>query len=201
VSTPQQRFDVLDAAGAEILAHKNDVGDLLAREESKTLLESIGEVVRAANVFKFLAGEALRVGGDIVASVRPGVGIEVTREPGGVVGLITPWNFPIAIPAWKIALALAYGNAVVLKPADLVPGCAWAIADFLHRAGLPAGVFNLLMGRGSEVGQVLCGELHRLGRHRPTHRAGLRRAHGQLSLPLSTTASSPLASAARLPRA
>jgi aldehyde dehydrogenase (NAD+) len=145
VSTPQQRFDVLDAAGAEILAHKNDVGDLLAREESKTLLESIGEVVRAANVFKFLAGEALRVGADIVASVRPGVGIEVTREPGGVVGLITPWNFPIAIPAWKIALALAYGNAVVLKPADLVPGCAWAIADFLHRAGLPAGVFNLLM--------------------------------------------------------
>jgi acyl-CoA reductase-like NAD-dependent aldehyde dehydrogenase len=87
--------------------------------------------------------------------VRPGVGVEVTREPVGVVGLITPWNFPIAIPAWKIAPALAYGNTVVLKPADLVPGSAWALADILSRAGLPAGVFNLVMGRGSEVGQVL----------------------------------------------
>jgi alpha-ketoglutaric semialdehyde dehydrogenase len=155
MSSPQQRFDILDAAGSEILARRNDLGDLLAREEGKTLPEAIGEVVRAGNIFKFFAGESLRMGGDIVASVRPGVGVEVTREPVGVVGLITPWNFPIAIPAWKIAPALAYGNAVVLKPADLVPGSAWAIADILHRAGLPAGVFNLVMGRGSEVGQVL----------------------------------------------
>lgn len=155
LSTPQQRFDILDAAGAEILARKAELGDLLAREEGKTLPEAVGEVARAGNIFKFFAGEALRVGGDVVPSVRPGVGVEVTREPVGVVGLITPWNFPIAIPAWKIAPALAYGNTVVLKPADLVPGSAWAIADILHRAGLPAGVFNLLMGRGSEVGQVL----------------------------------------------
>ena len=155
LSTPQQRFDILDAAGTEILARKAELGDLLAREEGKTLPEAIGEVARAGNIFKFFAGEALRVGGDVVPSVRPGVGVEVTREPVGVVGLITPWNFPIAIPAWKIAPALAYGNAVVFKPADLVPGCAWAIADILHRAGLPAGVFNLVMGRGSEVGQVL----------------------------------------------
>jgi aldehyde dehydrogenase (NAD+) len=155
LSTPQQRFDILDAAGAEILARKAELGDLLAREEGKTLPEAIGEVARAGNIFKFFAGEALRVGGDVVPSVRPGVGVEVTREPVGVVGLITPWNFPIAIPAWKIAPALACGNAVVLKPADLVPGSAWAIADILHRAGLPAGVFNLVMGRGSEVGQVL----------------------------------------------
>lgn len=155
VSTPQQRFDVLDAAGNEILARKAELGDLLAREEGKTLPEAIGEVARAGNIFKFFAGEALRVGGEVVPSVRPGVGVEVTREPVGVVGLITPWNFPIAIPAWKIAPALAFGNAVVLKPADLVPGSAWAIADILHRAGLPAGVFNLVMGRGSEVGQVL----------------------------------------------
>lgn len=155
LSTPQQRFDVLDAAGAEILARKAELGDLLAREEGKTLPEAIGEVVRAGNIFKFFAGEALRVGGEVVPSVRPGVGVEVTREPVGVVGLITPWNFPIAIPAWKVAPALAFGNAVVLKPADLVPGSAWAIADILHRAGLPAGVFNLVMGRGSEVGQVL----------------------------------------------
>ncbi|TWO73434.1 aldehyde dehydrogenase family protein [Caenimonas sedimenti] len=155
LSTPQQRFDILDAAGAEILARKAELGDLLAREEGKTLPEAIGEVTRAGNIFKFFAGEALRTNGDVVPSVRPGVGVEVTREPVGVVGLITPWNFPIAIPAWKIAPAIAFGNAVVLKPADLVPGSAWAIADILHRAGLPAGVFNLVMGRGSEVGQVL----------------------------------------------
>jgi aldehyde dehydrogenase (NAD+) len=137
---------------------KAELGDLLAREEGKTLPEAIGEVARAGNIFKFFAGEALRVGGDVVPSGRPGVGVEVTREPAGVVGLITPWNFPIAIPAWKIAPALACGNAVVLKPADLVPGSAWAIADILHRAGLPAGVFNLVMGHGSEVGQVLLDE-------------------------------------------
>ena len=155
LSTPQQRFDILDAAGAEILSRKAELGDLLAREEGKTLPEAIGEVARAGNIFKFFAGEALRTGGEVVPSVRPGVGVEVTREPVGVVGLITPWNFPIAIPAWKVAPALAFGNAVVLKPADLVPGSAWALADILHRAGLPAGVFNLVMGRGSEVGQVL----------------------------------------------
>lgn len=155
VSTPQQRFDVLDAAGSEILARRNELGDLLAREEGKTLPEAIGEVARAGNIFKFFAGEALRVGGESVPSVRPGVGVEVTREPLGVVGLITPWNFPIAIPAWKLAPALAFGNTVVMKPADLVPGSAWALADILHRAGLPKGVFNLVMGRGSEVGATL----------------------------------------------
>jgi len=155
LSTPQQRFDVLDAAGAEILARKAELGDLLAREEGKTLPEAIGEVGRAGYIFKFFAGEALRIGGDSVASVRPGVGVEVTREPLGVVGLITPWNFPIAIPAWKLAPALAFGNTVVMKPAELVPGSAWALADVLQRAGLPAGVFNLVMGRGTEVGAVL----------------------------------------------
>jgi alpha-ketoglutaric semialdehyde dehydrogenase len=155
LSTPQQRFDILDAAGSEILARKAELGDLLAREEGKTLPEAIGEVGRAGAIFKFFAGEALRVGGDVIPSVRPGVGVEVTREALGVVGLITPWNFPIAIPAWKLAPALAYGNTVVLKPAELVPGSAWALADILQRAGLPPGVFNLVMGPGSQVGQVL----------------------------------------------
>lgn len=154
-STPQQRFDLLDTAGTEILARRAELGDLLAREEGKTLPEAIGEVVRAGNIFKFFAGEALRVGGESIPSVRPGVGVEVTREPLGVVGLITPWNFPIAIPAWKLAPALAFGNCVVMKPADLVPGSAWALADILQRAGAPKGVFNLVMGRGSEVGAVL----------------------------------------------
>jgi len=154
-STPQQRFDVLDAAGTEILARKAELGDLLAREEGKTLPEAVGEVGRAGNIFKFFAGEALRIGGEVVASVRPGVGVEVTREALGVIGLITPWNFPIAIPAWKLAPALAFGNTVVMKPADLVPASAWHLADILTRAGLPKGVFNLVMGRGSEVGAVL----------------------------------------------
>lgn len=155
LSTPQQRFDILDAVGTEILARRAELGDLLAREEGKTLPEAVGEVVRAGNIFKYFAGEALRCAGDVLPSVRPGVGVEVTREPLGVVGLITPWNFPIAIPAWKVAPALAYGNTVVLKPAELVPGSAWALADIVQRAGLPAGVFNLVMGRGREVGQVL----------------------------------------------
>lgn len=87
--------------------------------------------------------------------MRPGIGVEITREPIGVVGLITPWNFPIAIPAWKIAPALAFGNCVVLKPADLVPGCAWALADIIHRSGIPAGVFNLVMGPGRLIGEAL----------------------------------------------
>ncbi len=154
-TTPQQRFDLLDAVGGEILARRAELGDLLAREEGKTLPEAVGEVVRAGNIFKFFAGEALRVGGESVPSVRPGIGVEVTREPLGVVGLITPWNFPLAIPAWKVAPALAFGNTVVLKPAELVPGSAWALADILHRHGCPKGVFNLVMGRGSEVGAVL----------------------------------------------
>jgi len=155
LSTPQQRFDILDAVGSEILARRAELGDLLAREEGKTLPEAIGEVVRAGNIFKFFAGEALRPGGESLPSVRPGVGVEVTREAIGVVGLITPWNFPIAIPAWKIAPALAWGNCVVFKPAELVPGSAWALAEILSRSGLPAGVFNLVMGRGSVVGEKL----------------------------------------------
>ncbi|MBI3347739.1 MAG: aldehyde dehydrogenase family protein [Burkholderiales bacterium] len=155
LSTPQQRFDILDAVGTEILARRAELGDLLAREEGKTLPEAIGEVTRAGNIFKFFAGEALRPGGESLPSVRPGVGVEVTREAIGVVGLITPWNFPIAIPAWKIAPALAWGNCVVFKPADLVPGSAWALAEILSRSGLPAGVFNLVMGRGSVVGEKL----------------------------------------------
>ena len=151
----QERANILDRAGAEILARKDELGRLLSREEGKTLPEGIGEAMRAGNIFRFFAGEALRQSGEKLASVRPGVDVEVTREPIGVVGIITPWNFPIAIPAWKIAPALAYGNTVVMKPADLVPGCAWALADILARAGVPAGVFNLVMGRGSIVGETL----------------------------------------------
>ncbi len=155
LATPQARFDALDTVGSEILARKAELGDLLAREEGKTLPEAIGEVARAGYIFKFFAGEALRIPGEIMQSVRPGVGVEITREPLGVVAMITPWNFPIAIPAWKIAPALAYGNTVVFKPAELVPGSAWALADIISRAGFPNGVFNLVMGKGSEIGSTL----------------------------------------------
>ncbi|HYP84038.1 aldehyde dehydrogenase family protein [Variovorax sp.] len=151
----QARSDALDRIGNEILARKEELGTLLAREEGKTRAEGIGEATRAGHIFKFFAGECLRLSGELMPSVRPGIGIEITREPVGVVGLITPWNFPIAIPAWKVAPALAFGNCVVLKPADLVPGCAWALAEIISRSGIPAGVFNLVMGRGSVIGNAL----------------------------------------------
>ena len=154
-ATPQVRADALDRIGTEILARKEELGRLLSREEGKTLPEGIGEATRAGQIFKYFAGQALSFGGELLPSIRPGVSVEVTREPLGVVGLITPWNFPIAIPAWKIAPALAYGNCVVIKPADLTPGSAWALAEIISRSGLPAGVFNLVMGRGAVVGEAL----------------------------------------------
>jgi acyl-CoA reductase-like NAD-dependent aldehyde dehydrogenase len=151
----QARADLLDKIGNEILARKEELGILLSREEGKTKPEGIGEATRAGYLFKFFAGEVVRLAGEVLPSVRPNIKVEITREPVGVVGIITPWNFPIAIPAWKIAPALAYGNCVVFKPADLVPGCAWALAEIIARAGVPAGVFNLVMGRGSVVGEIL----------------------------------------------
>src|SRR5215204_5492812 len=127
----QMRHDILKRVGDELLARKDEIGRILSREEGKTLAEGIGETVRAAQIFLFFSGECLRMAGDKLPSTRPGVDVEITREPIGVIGMITPWNFPIAIPAWKIAPALAYGNCVVLKPADLVPACSissWAAA-------------------------------------------------------------------------
>jgi len=154
-TTPQQRADILEAVGVELLAHKDEIGKLLSREEGKPLGNGVAETMRAAQIFKFFAQEALRLEGVAIASVRPGVDVTVTREPLGVVGLICPWNFPIAIPAWKMAPALAFGNTVVFKPADLVPGSAWALVEILSRAGLPKGVVNLVMGKGSVVGQTM----------------------------------------------
>jgi aldehyde dehydrogenase (NAD+) len=156
----QQRHDILKKVSDEIMARKDELGLLLAREEGKTLPEAVGEVARAGQIFDFFAGEVLRLAGEKIASTRPGIDVEITREPVGVVGIITPWNFPIAIPAWKIAPALAYGNSVVFKPADLVPGSAWALSDIIARAGVPEGVFNLVMGRGSVVGEAMLNAPH-----------------------------------------
>lgn len=153
-TTPLMRHDILMRASQEISTRADELGHLLSREEGKTLPEGIGEVRRAAQVLAFMAGEALRIAGERLAGLIPGSDTEVTREPLGVVGVITPWNFPIAIPAWKISAALAYGNCVVFKPAELVPASAWELVSILHRAGLPAGVLNLVMGSGRQIGAV-----------------------------------------------
>ncbi|MBN8527675.1 MAG: aldehyde dehydrogenase family protein [Caulobacterales bacterium] len=153
-ASPEVRSDVLDRAGTLIMERREALGRLLSREEGKTLAEGIGETVRAGRILKYFAGEALRRHGQNLDSVRPGVEARTRREAVGVFGLITPWNFPIAIPAWKAAPALAFGNTVVMKPAGPTPATASALADILMEAGLPAGVFNLVIGRGG-VGQAI----------------------------------------------
>lgn len=150
--TAQHRADILDAIGTRILERHEALGTLLAREEGKPVREAVGEAKRAGHIFKFFAGETLRLGGEVMPRLRPGVSVGADRIPIGPVGLITPWNFPLAIPAWKIAPALAYGCTVVFKPANLVPACAHALAEIFHDAGLDGGEFNLVMGRGSSVG-------------------------------------------------
>ena len=154
-ATPADRFTALEMVGVELTTRAVELGTQLSREEGKPKPEGIAEVLRAGWLFKFFAGEALRIGGEHIRSVRPGVDVDMLREPLGVVGVITPWNFPIAIPAWKVAPALAYGNAVVFKPAGLVPASAWAMAEIISRAGLPPGTFNLVNGGGSTVGDSL----------------------------------------------
>lgn len=151
----QKRHDVLMAIGTELMARAAEIGTLLAREEGKTLAEGKGEVYRAGQFFTYYAAEALRVIGDHAQSVRPGIEIDVRREAVGVVAIISPWNFPVATPAWKIAPALAYGNAVVWKPANLTPASAVALTEIIARQDIPPGLFNLVAGPGRDVGQKL----------------------------------------------
>ena len=151
----EQRYAVLMAVGDELIERKGELGELLSREEGKTLAEGIGEIYRSGQFFHYYAAEVLRQMGETADSVRPGIEIETRREPVGVVGIITPWNFPTATGAWKIAPALAFGNAVVWKPANQVPASAWALTEIISRQGLPAGTFNLVMGPGAEVGDVI----------------------------------------------
>jgi aldehyde dehydrogenase (NAD+) len=152
-TSPAERFAVLERVGLELEARASELGEQLSREEGKPKVEGIGEVLRASQIFKFFAGEALRVPGEHLRSVRPGVDVDILREPLGVVGVITPWNFPIAIPAWKIAPALAYGCTIVFKPAEMVPASAWSLVEICARAGLPDGVLNLVVGPGRVVGE------------------------------------------------
>lgn len=153
-ASPEVRADVLDKVANTIFARANELGELLAREEGKTRAEGIGETLRAARIFRYFAGEALRRHGRTLESTRPGLDVATYREALGVVGLITPWNFPIAIPAWKAAPALAFGNTVVLKPANITPAIAVALTEIIAEAGAPAGVFNLVLGRG-DVGRAM----------------------------------------------
>lgn len=154
-TTPLERHDILQRVGAEILARKEELGMLLSSEEGKTLAEGIGECVRAAQIFQYFAGECLRQAGEVLRSIRPGLDVSVVREPVGVIGVITPWNFPIAIPAWKVAPALAFGNCVVFKPSEIAPATAYRLAEILALSGLPNGVFNLVNGEGKDVGAAI----------------------------------------------
>jgi alpha-ketoglutaric semialdehyde dehydrogenase len=141
---------------AEILDRRFDqVAADMTREEGKTLPEAKGEVRRAINIFRYFAGEGSRLNGFLVPSERDRVHMFAIRKPIGVVGLVTPWNFPSAIPAWKLAPALVCGNTVVLKPASAAPLSAWRIVEALHEAGLPKGVVNFVAGSGGELGQAL----------------------------------------------
>lgn len=153
-ASPEVRADLLEKVASALFARAGEVGELLAREEGKTRAEGMGETLRAARIFRYFGAEALRRHGYTLESTRPGLDVATYREALGVVGLITPWNFPIAIPAWKAAPALAFGNTVVLKPANITPAMAYALAEIIHEAGFPAGVFNLVLGRG-EVGRAL----------------------------------------------
>jgi len=154
--TPIERKQaVLQAIGNELIARCDELGTLLSSEEGKPFAEGRGEIYRAGQFFQYFAAEVLRQIGDNAESVRPGVSVEVTREAVGVIGIISPWNFPTATAAWKIAPALAFGNSVIWKPANLTPASAVALTEIIHRQGMPAGTFNLVLGSGSKVGDTL----------------------------------------------
>lgn len=149
------RANILYKASEILAAKVDEVGRDLAREEGKTLKEGIGETTRAVQILRYFAGEVQQPIGEHYPSISPSTFLFTLREPLGVCAIITPWNFPIAIPAWKIVPALAFGNTVVFKPASLTPLCAVHLTDALAQAGLPEGVLNLVTGSASAVGDPL----------------------------------------------
>ncbi len=151
----EQRAGVLDTIGRELMARSAELGELLSREEGKPRAEGVGEIYRSGQFFTYYAAEVLRQIGDNADSVRANIEIDVRREPVGVVAVISPWNFPTATASWKIAPALAFGNAIIWKPANLTPASAWALTEIISRQDLPQGLFNLVMGPGGAVGQAL----------------------------------------------
>ncbi|MPV86285.1 aldehyde dehydrogenase family protein [Ostreibacterium oceani] len=151
----ERKQTVLHNIGQALMARAEELGTLLSREEGKPLAEGKGEVYRAGQFFTYYAAEVLRQLGQNADSVRAGVDIDIRREPIGTVAVISPWNFPTATAAWKIAPALAFGNAVVWKPANLTPASAVALTDIIAQQDIPAGLFSLVMGAGREIGQAL----------------------------------------------
>ena len=151
----EQKQTILMNIGNELIARCDELGEILSSEEGKPFLEGRGEIYRSGQFFQYYAAEVLRQNGELFDSVRPGVGVEITREPIGVVGIISPWNFPTATAVWKIAPALAFGNSVIWKPANLTPASAVELTKIIDKHNLPKGTFNLLLGSGSEVGDAL----------------------------------------------
>ncbi|MBM3804939.1 MAG: aldehyde dehydrogenase family protein [Acidimicrobiia bacterium] len=153
---PAPNRGVILMRAAELLEKRSEsVAADMTREEGKTLPEAKGEVGRAVNILRYFGGEGARLGGETVPSEREGVFAYTFRKPLGVVSLLTPWNFPIAIPAWKMAPALIAGNTVVIKPASAAPLCTVRLIEVLHESGLPKGVLNMVTGSGSVIGDEL----------------------------------------------
>ena len=150
-----KRGDILYKAANLLEARLDDVAKAMTREEGKTLPEARGETARGVAILRYYAGEASQPDGEVYPSALPNRMLYTKREPAGVIGLITPWNFPVAIPLWKIAPALIYGNTLIFKPAELTPLTAWHIVDVLREAGLPNGVLNLVNGTGAVAGNAL----------------------------------------------
>ena len=147
----EKKQTVLNAIGEELINRSVELGELLSREEGKPLLEGKGEVYRAGQFFIYYAAEVLRQLGSNADSVRDNIEIDIRREPVGNVLVITPWNFPIAVAAWKIAPALAFGNSVIWKPANLTPASAVALVEIISRQAIPKGLVNLVMGASSKI--------------------------------------------------
>lgn len=154
---PPARGAILEKVARIVDSRADEMATALTREEGKTLAEAKGEVIRARDIFQYFSGEGWRVGGDVLPSTTSDHLLFTKREPLGVVSVITPWNFPIAIPAWKIAPALAYGNTVVFKPASYAPHIALLLVEAMLEAGVPAGVINYITGSGSLVGNEIVG--------------------------------------------
>ncbi|HVA94028.1 MAG TPA: aldehyde dehydrogenase family protein [Candidatus Dormibacteraeota bacterium] len=150
-----ERGRILAKAAAQMAEQKNELARILTREEGKTYKESLVEVQRAADIVEFMAGEGRRLAGQTLPSERAKTFAYTIKQPLGVVGAITPWNFPLAIPAWKAAPALVTGNTVILKPAEITPLSAIRMVEIFAQAGLPAGVLNLVLGDGAEIGDEM----------------------------------------------
>jgi alpha-ketoglutaric semialdehyde dehydrogenase len=154
--TPSPARGKIIAKAARLMeGNKEELSQILTREEGKTIAEARGELTRAINVVDYCAGESRRITGETIPSELPANFAYTVKEPHGVVACITPWNFPVAIPAWKIAPALVAGNTVVFKPATITPGTAVRLTEIFNEAGLPLGVLNLVLGSGSEAGDEI----------------------------------------------